>query len=457
MNEEPDPDGIGLSNAKRVADQLIVIVPFIELWILQWNAYVPATVKVRLPVAPGAIVPVSHEAWLSSVTVWPGVSLFVQVIVSPTFAVTVAGSNAKFLMLAETAPADVATEHGAAPPPPPAGVAVAPPVLLQAASATTAMAPMAIRANVCMRLLQLGAERPVTCADGMYVELAGMVRAVRPFPRDPALADRLLLHEARAQQSGGRELRDLGDGWLFHDPIDPEPFWNRLIAPRWPEGPEAFDRRLDEVITLFSTLDRLAHIRPSPVDTRPSDLVARLRTAGFDVIGSDRRMVLVDRAACVGIDERWRAHRPGRITIDRRPDGSRESRGSWAADAALVLGEAFGVDPFRRVALETDIQACAGRRGCSILLLREDGEPVALARRATVGDGSYLSSIGTRPAWRRRGYAALVTALAVVEAIEAGSELVHLAVDVDNDGARRLYERLGFVVVGDPVPDLLLR
>ena len=80
----------------------------------------------------------------------------------------------------------------------------------------------------------------------------------------------------------------------------------------------------------------------------------------------------------------------------------------------------------------------------------------SLARRARA-TGSYLSSIGTRPGWRGRGYGSLVTALAVVEAIEAGSDLIHLAVDVDNDGARRLYERLGFAVVGDPVPDLLLR
>jgi ribosomal protein S18 acetylase RimI-like enzyme len=82
---------------------------------------------------------------------------------------------------------------------------------------------------------------------------------------------------------------------------------------------------------------------------------------------------------------------------------------------------------------------------------------VALARRATVGSGSYLSSIGTRPEWRGRGYGALVTALAVREALEAGSQLVHLAVDVANERARSLYESLGFAVLGEPVADLLLR
>jgi ribosomal protein S18 acetylase RimI-like enzyme len=275
--------------------------------------------------------------------------------------------------------------------------------------------------------------------------------------RDPALAQRLLLHEARAQQSLGRELRDLGDGWLLHDPADPEPFWNRLIAPRWPVQPREFERRLDEAITLFSTLDRLAHIRPLPVGSRPPDLEARLVGAGFDRIGADRRMVLVDREPCLRLAATAATAANGRLTIDRHPDRSRSLRGSWAADAALVLGEAFDVDPLRRIALETDVLACAARRGCAVLLLREDGIPVTMARRATVGSGSYLSSIGTRPLWRGRGYGALATALAVREAIEAGSQLVHLAVDVANDRARRLYESLGFAVLGEPVADLLLR
>jgi ribosomal protein S18 acetylase RimI-like enzyme len=72
-------------------------------------------------------------------------------------------------------------------------------------------------------------------------------------------------------------------------------------------------------------------------------------------------------------------------------------------------------------------------------------------------DGSYLSSIGTRPQFRRRGLGALATSLAIRDALAAGSRFVHLAVEVDNEAARRLYEGLGFAVVGEPAPDLLLR
>jgi len=122
-----------------------------------------------------------------------------------------------------------------------------------------------------------------------------------------------------------------------------------------------------------------------------------------------------------------------------------------------VLADAFVVDPLRRVALETDVLACAARRGCSILLLRDDGVAVAVARRATITDGTYLSSIGTRPDRRGRGLGSLVTALAVADALDAGSTFVHLAVELDNEPARRFYEGLGFAVVGGMVPDLLLR
>ena len=129
-------------------------------------------------------------------------------------------------------------------------------------------------------------------ATGRPLSYGSAVAGDRTF--DPDLAHRLVLHEARAQQTPSRELRDLGDGWLFHDPSDAEPFWNRLIAPRWPRETGAFDRRLDEVITLFATLARLPHVRPLPLGCEPPDLAARLHAAGFESMGADRRMVLVE-------------------------------------------------------------------------------------------------------------------------------------------------------------------
>ena len=287
---------------------------------------------------------------------------------------------------------------------------------------------------------------------------------------DPELARRLVLHEARAQEAPSRELRHLGDAWLLHDPNDAEPFWNRVIAPRWPSEPAAFNRRLDEVITLFATIDRLPHVRPLPLGGEPPDLPRRLAAAGFEWLGADRRMVLVEtdgaRARLAAAEARVAAAF-GResVTVTRHGSGGVASavpqpwgeRRRWASEASLTLEHAFGVDPGRRVALENDVLACVTRPGCSIVLIRVDGEPAAIARRAATGDGSYLSSIGTRPRFRRRGLGSLATSLVVADAVRSASPVVHLSVEVDNDAGRELYESLGFAVVGEPAPDLLLR
>lgn len=296
---------------------------------------------------------------------------------------------------------------------------------------------------------------------------------------DAELARRLVLHEARAQATPARQLRDLGDGWLVHDPGDAEPFWNRLIAPRWPDEAAAFERRLDEVITLFATLDRVPHIRPLPVGSTPPDLAARLEAAGFEAVGMDRRMVLrreavpdatgaaalvlrltaAVEAACGGAPVSVR-RRDGSTNVRR--DGSDAEhrlwadRRRWAVDASLVLADSFGVDADRRIALESDLLGCVSRPGCGVVLVTVGDVPAAIARRATTPDGSYLSSIGTRPAFRGRGLGALVTALAIQDAVAAGGRLVHLGVEIDNVRAIRLYERLGFSVLGEPAPDLLL-
>jgi ribosomal protein S18 acetylase RimI-like enzyme len=286
---------------------------------------------------------------------------------------------------------------------------------------------------------------------------------------DPDLARRLVLHEARAQQTPARELRDLGDGWLLHDPSDAEPFWNRLIAPRWPAESAAFDRRLDQVVTLFATLARLPHIRPLPVGSEPPDLARRLEAAGFVTMGADRRMVLLEpervgelrRATDARIAAAFgrEAETVTRQDVASAPARERRwgERRRWSAEASLVLADAFGVEAARRIALEHDVLACISRPGCAMLLVKIDGEPAAIARRATNAEGSYLSSIGTRPTFRRQGLGALVTLLVLEDALASGGSTVHLAVEADNQAGRLLYEGLGFALVGDPAPDMLLR
>lgn len=263
----------------------------------------------------------------------------------------------------------------------------------------------------------------------------------------------LALHEARVHAGRRRELRDLGHAHLLHDPADPEPFWNRLVAPDFPAAPGAFDRRLAETIVLFGTIARYPHLRPLADGIRPPDLVRRLVAAGFEPMGEDLTMVVRDpgasrhalggpRADGVSID----------VIVSRPADPA-----PLAGEIAATLAAAFGVDAQREVAIERDARSTIGRPGIAFVTARVDGAVVAVAKRTSLGGMTYLSSIGTAPAMRGRGLGGAVTAAATVAALSDGDRLAHLVVEADNRRAIAMYERLGFEVVGRPVPDLLLR
>ncbi|MGZ8513683.1 MAG: GNAT family N-acetyltransferase [Candidatus Limnocylindrales bacterium] len=270
---------------------------------------------------------------------------------------------------------------------------------------------------------------------------------------DAATMRRLTVHEARVHAMPGRDVRDLGDAILLHDPIDPEPFWNRLAAVRWPTDAAAFDRRLTEMLVLFASLGRQPHIWPSPLHDTPADLVERLGANGFRDTGEGCVMVLAD-------------HRPGQVLAERplpsgvaieRLSGIRGHAANEAADAIVdVLADAFDVGRERRLGVTAETVTSLARPNFTHYVARWDGRPVAVARRGTFDGISYLSSIGTAAWARGRGFGRLVTATASSDAIAAGSEWTHLGVFADNRGAIRLYRDLGFERVGEACPDLLL-
>ena len=91
----------------------------------------------------------------------------------------------------------------------------------------------------------------------------------------------------------------------------------------------------------------------------------------------------------------------------------------------------------------------------ALVLVRMDGEPAAVAKATTFDGFIYLSSIGTRRAFRGRGLGGLATRHAVAIGGGADAHVVYLGVFSGNAPAIRLYERLGFASIGE-APDLLL-
>jgi ribosomal protein S18 acetylase RimI-like enzyme len=264
---------------------------------------------------------------------------------------------------------------------------------------------------------------------------------------------RLLLHEARVHAIPGRGLRDLGDSILLHDPVEAEPFWNRLEAVRWPVETEAFDRRLTEMLVLFASIGRQPHFWASPLHDAPDDLVARLAANGFRDMGEGHAMVLADpeparRAAARPL--------PDGVTVERLAGVKPSAAEAVSVAIVGVLIDAFDVDLERRPAIEAETVASLGHPWFTHYLVRVGGEPAAVARRATFEGASYLSSIGTAGWARGRGLGSLVTGLASGDGLAAGSDWVHLGVFADNTVAIGVYERAGFERVGGSCPDMLL-
>jgi ribosomal protein S18 acetylase RimI-like enzyme len=272
-------------------------------------------------------------------------------------------------------------------------------------------------------------------------------------PIDAPTFMRLLRHEAHVHSTPGRELRDLGDSLLLHDPVDPEPFWNRLEGLRWPSEPAAFDRRLAEVAVLFAALGRQPHVWVGPPHDEPADLAARLAANGFEDMGKGLLMVTRggDRAsaALAGPPD------PD-ITLERLTD-LKGAVADAAADSIVgVLLDSFGAGADRRAGVTAETVASLSDARFTHYLARHRGEPAAVARRATFDGLSYLSSIGTMGWARGRGLGRLVTASALLDAVNDGSDWIHLGVFEDNAPAIELYKRLGFWNGCEPGPDMLL-
>lgn len=258
-------------------------------------------------------------------------------------------------------------------------------------------------------------------------------------------------HELHAHAIPSRETRDLGDALLLHDPRDPEPFWNRLQAVRWPDEAAAFDRRLTEACAMFAVLGRRPHVWPSPLHAGPPDLALRLQGNGFIDLGGGHLMVMANPDAAPPIHE---GEVPPGVTVQVIARPGDVGPGDLA-DVGFVLASSFGAPASRAAELAEDLRATLPDPRVVVVLVRQDGVGAAVAKATTFDGWTYLSSIGTLLGYRGRGFASLATRQAIASAAAARPGRPYLGVFSGNTTAFRLYERLGFRTVGES-PDLVL-
>jgi ribosomal protein S18 acetylase RimI-like enzyme len=261
----------------------------------------------------------------------------------------------------------------------------------------------------------------------------------------------LEVHPARAIAIPGRGWRDLGDAVMLFSAGEREPFFNRFTAVRWPDDPRAFDARLRQSIELFGALDRKPYIWTIPGLSTPSDLIARLSANGFVDQGGGYDMILTRDPADVPDVEL-----PRGAVLERWNNPPADQRPAVAEALALVIGESFHIPDIRRANLAAEIRLTLEQPRFNAYLIRIEGEPVATGERYTFDGASYISSIGTRPAWRGRGFGHLITRSLAIDSMAGGTDLIYLGVYAENGRAIRLYERLGFEVLGPRSSDMLL-
>jgi ribosomal protein S18 acetylase RimI-like enzyme len=243
----------------------------------------------------------------------------------------------------------------------------------------------------------------------------------------------------------------MGDSAMLYSATEKEPFFNRLTAIRWPESSRAFDARIGQALELFSALDRKPYMWAMPGLSTPTDLVARLAANGFVDQGGGHDMILLRDPAAIRD-----AQLPPGAVLERWNKPSDEDRPGVAEALALVIGDAFHIPLGRRQNLAAEISLTLEQTRFHAYLIRLDGQPVATGERYTFDGASYISSIGVRPEWRGMGFGRHITLALARDAVAAGTDLVYLGVYADNARAIRLYDRLGFGMLGQRSAEMLL-
>jgi [ribosomal protein S18]-alanine N-acetyltransferase len=129
-----------------------------------------------------------------------------------------------------------------------------------------------------------------------------------------------------------------------------------------------------------------------------------------------------------------------------------EARIEWVSgpgdlDGVQDVDRSSFASPWTRAMYEQEL---AHRGQAFIAVLRTDGTPVAAyCSYRIVLDELQVNNVAVRPEHRRKGYATALVEFVLGHGHAAGATTAILEVRRSNDGARRLYEGLGFAPAGE--------
>jgi len=246
----------------------------------------------------------------------------------------------------------------------------------------------------------------------------------QPVPRVVALLDELAGHATAPQ------IVEPLDGWrLRASPEAPFRRANSVLAiGRLSEATDLDDaiRRVEE---FYASNERPARFQVSPA-AQPPDLDAVLAARGYVI---EAPVVVMGAGATIVLG---RTKGVGRITKERgkraweRAYASMHGDDQRSRDRVLAYGRAINALTLASTAAVAPA---------------EPGQGVALGFAVAERGWTGIFGMGTRPEARRRGAASAVLHTLTRWAVENESPRLYLQVEEDNEAARTLYTRAGFV------------
>ena len=237
-----------------------------------------------------------------------------------------------------------------------------------------------------------------------------------------------LLDELAGRATAPSLVEPLG-GWQLRATAD-APFRraNSVLPNGALPGDVTLDDAIETVEEFYESRSAPARFHVSPA-AQPTDLDAVLAARGYAI---EAPVVVMAAGATIVLG---RTEGDGRVT--------KEGRRMWERAYASMHGDSTNARA--RVLAYGRAMHAVRSPAAAVVFPPKAGRSVALGFAVADKGWTGIFGMGTRPESRRQGAATAVLHTLAQWAVEQGAPRLYLQVEEDNDAARTLYERAGFV------------